>query len=268
MKRTILTGVLALAAGIGCLMAQQQGKQAPPPAQGGQPQQNMVPNTKSPAESQAVIALMQANGNPDATIKAADDLMTKYADTFYKEIALMLEAQAYQQKNDPDKAMIYGERALEANPKNYQVTLMIGEILAQRTRENDLDKEEKLGRAEKLLNSTIDNLKTATKPNPQITDAQWEEGKKFLTAKAHNGLGMVALDRKKYDVAVTEFKEAADGDPQEPSYQVRLASAYQAAGKNAEAIAICDKLLADPQLHPQIKQVTQNIKAAASAGKK
>jgi tetratricopeptide (TPR) repeat protein len=266
MKKIVFTGVLALAAGMGCLMAQQQGKQAPPP-QGGQ-QQGMVPNTKSQGESQAVVALMQAQGNPDATIKAAEDLTTKYADTFYKEIALMMEAQAYQQKNDPDKALIYGERALEANPKNYQVSLMIGEILAQRTRENDLDKEEKLSRAEKLLNGTLDNLKTATKPNPQITDEQWEEGKKFLTAKAHNGLGMVALDRKKYDVAAAEFKQAADGDPQEPTYQVRLASTLQAQGKNAEAIAICDKLLADPQLHPQIKQVTQNIKAAASAGKK
>ena len=265
MKRIMLTGTLALAAGIGCLMAQQQGKQAPP--QGGQ-QQGLIANTKSRGESEAVMALMQANGNPDATIKAAEDLTTKYADTYYKEIALTLESQAYQQKNDPDKALIYGERVLEINPKNYQTTLMIGEILAQRTRENDLDKEEKLGRAEKLLNDTIGNLKAAPKPNPQITDEQWEQGKSYLTAKAHNGLGMVALDRKKFDAAIAEFKTASDGDPQEPAYQVRLASAYQSAGKNAEAVAVCDKLLAEPNLHPQIKQIAQNIKNAASSGKK
>ena len=45
---------------------------------------------------------------------------------------------------------------------------------------------------------------------------------------------------------------------------MRLASAYQLAGKNDEALAICDKLLADPQLHPQIKAVATNIKNAAS----
>ncbi len=259
MKRRILTGVLAAASGIACLMAQQapQGGQAP-----------LVPNTKSAGESQAVIALMQSQGNPDAAIKAADELLTKYADTYYKEIALTLEAQAYRQKGDPDKAIIYGERVLEVNPKNFQTTLLIGEILAQRTRENDLDKEEKLVRAEKLLNGTIDNLNTAQKPNPQLTDAQWEDGKKMLIAEAHNGLGMVALDRKKFDTAATEFKTAMDTDPQEPAYSVRLASALQSQGKNDEAVAVCDKILATPQLNPTIKSVTENIKKAAQAGKK
>jgi tetratricopeptide (TPR) repeat protein len=268
MKRIILTGVLAAATGLTCLLAQQS-QEAKPPAQAQQQgQQPLLPNTKSPGESKAVMALMQAQNNPDAAIKAADALITEYADTYYKEIALMVEAQAYKQKGDSDKALIYGERVLEINPKNFQTTLMIGEILAQRTRENDLDKEEKLTRAEKLLKGTIDNLNTAQKPNPQLTDAQWEDGKKMLIAEAHNGLGLVALDRKKYDEAATEFRTAMDTDPQEPTYAVRLASSLQSEGKNDEAIALCDKILAMPQLHPQIKAVTENIKKVAQAGKK
>jgi tetratricopeptide (TPR) repeat protein len=263
MKRTILTGILAAATGMTCLMAQQGG--GAPPQQG---KAQLVPNTKSVGESKAVIALMQAQNNPDAAIKAADDLITKFADTYYKEIALTVEAQAYRQKGDLDKALIYGEQVLEINPKNFQTTLMVGEILAQRTRENDLDKEEKLTRAEKLLKGTIDDLNVAQKPNPQLTDAQWEDGKKMLIAEAHNGLGMVALDRKKYDAAATEFKTAMDTDPQEPAYGVRLASALQSQGKNDEAIAICDKILSAQQLNPQIKAVTENIKKAAQAGKK
>src|SRR5215467_14484629 len=118
MKRRMLTGVLAAATGMTCLMAQGQGAKQ---QQGQQSQQQpLVPNTKSPGESQAVIALMQAQNNPDAAIKAADELLSKYADTYYKEIALMVESQAYRQKGDPDKAMIYGERVLEVNPKNFQ----------------------------------------------------------------------------------------------------------------------------------------------------
>ena len=274
MKRMILTGILAMASGVLCLTAQQ----APPakkdqPAQG-QPAQghaNLIPGTKSVGESQAVLALNQAQGNPDATIKAAEELLTKYADTTFKEIALFMEATAYQQKGDIDKAQIFGERVLEVSPKNFQATLMLGEILATHTRENDLDKEEKLSRAEKYLNGTIENLKTAAKPNPQIPDAQWEEIKKQLVAEAHNDLGLVGLDRKKYDVAIAEFKIAIEGDPQ-PAYSVRLASAYQSAGKNQEAMDICDKLLADPQLHPQIKDVAQRVElsvasAYQSAGK-
>jgi len=256
MKRMILTGILALATGLTGLMALPQAQ----PAKG--------PTVKSKGEGEAVNALFTAAqaGNADATIKAADDLVTKFSDTEFKEIALQLEATTYQQKGDPDHATIYGERVLEINPKNFQITLM-GEILAQRTRENDLDKEDKLSRADKYLNATLENLKTATKPNPQLSDQQWEDGKKYIVAETHNGLGLVALVRKKYDLAITEFKTAVDNDPQ-PAYSVRLASAYQSAGKNEEAIAICDKLLADPQLHPQIKQVAQSIKTAASQAKK
>jgi tetratricopeptide (TPR) repeat protein len=261
MTRMILTGALALATG---LMAQQAAppKQGQPAQQQGQAQAK-GPAPKSQAEAQAIQAMFQNAQNPDGAIKAAEELLTKFADTDFKEIALYLEATAYQQKGDTDKAQIFGDQVLAINPKNFQVTLMMGEILAQKTRENDLDKEEKLTKATKYLDDTIDNLKTAQKPNPQVSDQQWEEGKKYITAEAHNGLGLVALARKKYDVAITEFKTAVDIDPQ-ATYSVRLASAYQLAGKNDEALAICDKLLADPQLHPQIKAVATNIKNAAS----
>jgi tetratricopeptide (TPR) repeat protein len=259
MKRIFFAGVLVLAAGVSGLLAQGQQKQG-----GG-----MVPNAKSQGESQAVIALFQAQqqNNADAVLKAAEELLTKYADTAYKEAALTMEAMAYQQKGDADKATIMYERLLEANPKSFQATLSLGQILVSRTRENDLDREEKLTKATKYLNDTIETLKTAPKPNPNVTDPQWEEAKKSYTAEAHNYLGMAALTRKKYDVAATEFKTAVDLTP-EPAYQVREAMALQNSGKNDEALAIVDKLLADPSLHPSIKTVALQVKSAASAGKK
>ena len=160
----MLTGILALAAGLSnlglpSLMAQQ------PPAKQGQSAPT-GPQAKSQGEAQAINALAGAQSNPDATIKAAEDLLTKYADTEFKEIALFMEATAYRQKGDPVKAQIYGEQVLAINPKNFQATLMMGEILAQMTRENDLDKEEKLAKAEKYLNETLENIKTAPKANP------------------------------------------------------------------------------------------------------
>lgn len=259
MKRLILAGILSIAAGVPGLVAQQQ-----PPAKAAP----KGPMPKSQAEQTAVQAVFTAmqNRDADATIKAAEDLLSKFADTEFKEIALVAEATAYQQKNDPVKAQIFGERVLEVNPKNVQATLMLGEILASHTRENDLDKEEKLTKADKYLNDTIANAKVMEKPSPQIPDAQWEEQKKYVIAEAQNDLGLVAMARKKMDVAVADFKAAVESDPQ-PAYQVRLASALQATGKNDEAIALCDKLLADPQLHPQIKTVATQVKNAATAAK-
>ena len=245
MKRTILAGVVALAACAASLWAQK------PPA------------PKSQKELDAVKAMFAASqASPDQTIAAAEALITGFADTEFKELALFFEARSYQQKGDMVKAQVFGERVLEINPKNFQTTLMLGEVMAQTTRENDLDKEEKLAKAEKYLKDTIDNLKGAPKPNPQMADKEWDDARQQMAAEAHSGLGLCALTRKKYDVAATEFKTAADMDPQ-PAFLVREASALQSQGKNDEAIAICDKLLADAQLHPQIKGVAQSVRAAA-----
>lgn len=270
MKRMILTGTLALATGILPVMAQQKGA-APQGQQSGQQQggQQLVPGTKSAGESQAVIALIQAaqSGNADNVIKAADELITKYADTTFKETALLQEADAYRQKNDATKAQIYAEQALAANPKSYQASLTLGELITSGTRENDLDREEKLNKAGKYFNDAITNVQAAAKPNPQLTDAQWDDAKKYVVGSAHNGLGMGALIRKKYDVAATEFKTASETEPQ-PAYLVRLAQAYHLGGKDPEAVAVCDKVLADPQVDPRIKQVATQIKSQSSAAKK
>ena len=125
---------------------------------------------------------------------------------------------------------------------------------------------EELGPVECLVNNVGEAYQFAF---DELTDEQWEEHKKGAVAQAHNAKGLAALTRKKFDVAVAEFKAAADNDPQ-PAYLVRQASALESAGKHDEAIALCDKVLADAQVHPQIKQVAQSIRAQAAkaSGKK
>jgi tetratricopeptide (TPR) repeat protein len=256
MKRMILTGILALGAGFTCLMAQ-----APAAAP-------KAPAPKSKAEMEALQALQAAQGNPDATIAACENLITKFADTDFKGIALFMEADAYEKKKDPEHMVIFAERALEANPQNFQATLMLAKYYASNTRENDLDREEKLGKAEKYANQVIAMMKDAPKPNPQIPDDQWVDVKKDISAEAYNAIGLGNLTRKKYDAAAANFKQAVDTNSRpEPAYMVRLASALQSAGKNDEAIVWCDKVLADTTVHPQIKQVAQSVRAAAVAAK-
>ncbi|MGD0869495.1 MAG: hypothetical protein ABSB88_08095 [Bryobacteraceae bacterium] len=257
MKRIILTGILALATGFAALAAPQAA-----------PAQPKAPSPKSPAEGQAVMALQSAgqSNNPDAMIKAANDLVTKFTDTDYREWALSMEAKAYQMKGDAEHAQVYGQQALQANPKSYSMMLLLGEVIGSHIGDHDLDRQDKLNAATKYLNDTIEVVKTAPKPNPQLSDDQWAEYKKYTIAEAHNGLGILAMVRKDWDAGITEFKTAVEGDPQD-AYYTRLASVYLSAGNNDEAIAICDKLLAKPDLHPTIKGVVTNLKNAAVAAK-
>ena len=101
------------------------------------------PKPKSQKEVEAIQAIFNAQ-DPDGRIAAAENLLTNFADTEFKAIALQVAAASAQQKNDFEKMVVYAERTLEADPKNYAAMLMLANGIAQRTREFDLDKEEKL----------------------------------------------------------------------------------------------------------------------------
>jgi tetratricopeptide (TPR) repeat protein len=248
MKPTIFAG-LAIVLGAAGLMAQSAPK-------------------LSKGEAEAYNALIKAaqTGDSDATIKAADDLITKYADTQFKATALDMEAASYRRKGDDDRAQVYAEQAIQANPKDYQAPLLIGETLVQHTRENDLDKDEKLAKAEKNLNIEIENVKGAAKPNPNVTDAQWDDFKKGQTAEAVANLGRMNMIRKKYSDAIVSLQAAVEADPQ-PAYLTWLASSQLLGGKPDDAIATCDKLLAQPGLAPVFKQAATGIRTDATKAK-
>lgn len=246
MKRTIFTGVLALAVSLTALMAQKP---------------------KSQKEVDALMAIQNA-ATPEARVAAVDNLITKFADTEFKPFALYLGAFSYQQMGQAEKAIVYAERTLEADPKHYQAMLMLAELTVQRTGEHDLDREDKLTRAAKYATDAEAAIAAAQKPNPQMTDEQWAGAKKDLMAQAHQSLGMVALARKKSDDAIKEFKAAIESASQpEPAFEVRLAQAYVSGGKNDEAIATAQKVMDTPNVHPQIKQVAQAIRAQAMQAK-
>jgi predicted Zn-dependent protease len=74
--------------------------------------------------------------------------------------------------------------------------------------------------------------------------------------------------RKKYDVAIAEYKQAVEGaGTPDPATMVRLGQAYNTAGKPDEAIAILDKVMADTNVHPQIRQVAQAERVRAIQAK-
>ena len=260
-----LMGAMLVAGGALSLAAQA------PPAQPAQPAQAAPvakqPQPKSKGEVEALQALFQAQ-DPDARIKAADNLVTKFADTDYKDIALFFAAASYEQKGDPEKAIVYGERAVEANPKNYSALLMLARLVASRTREHDLDREEKLTKVETYVKNADAALKDAPKPNPQLTDEQWVSAKKDLMSQGHEALGLAAMARKKYDVAANEFKTAVDTASQpDPATMVRLGAAYNLDGKPDAAIPVLDKVMAMPDVHPTVKQFAQAEKVRATQAK-
>ena len=273
--RTILTAALILACAASSVLAQPAGKAQPAPAApaaqaGSTSPVAKQPQLKSKEEQDAVMAMFQAVQGPDvdAKLKACDGFQQKFPTSEFRPIALFFMTLAYQDKNDYDRTLLYGEETLKLDPANFQAMLLLSQLIANRTRENDLDKEEKLKKAEGYANQALDALKTAPRPNPAVTDAQWGAAKQDLNAQAYAAFAMVALARKNYDGAIEQFQKSLAASPTpDAATMVRLGDAQVKAGKYDDAIATLDKVATMADAAPVVKQIAAKAKEGAVQAK-
>lgn len=221
---------------------------------------------KSPKEAEAINAIFTAT-DAEGRVKAVDALIAKYADSPFKGLALFIATDTYDAAGDWEKTVIYGDRALEADPKSYGTMLILARGYASHTREFDFDKEEKLAKVEKFANGALKLLPAAGKMQPNIPDDQWEAQKKNWMADAYESLGLAYSVRKKYDESIANYNKGLEATPNNPTLMVRLATAQTDAKKYDDAIATLDKVLAMPNLNPQVKSVAEGTKKRALASK-
>jgi len=264
MRTTGFSLLAAMTLTAGFVWAQQAQQKAAPSAA------PVAKGTMPKKEYDAYMAVVNEQ-DPDKRVKKADEFITTYADAEpqYKSLVLYMAAEGSDRKGDQIKAMAYAQSALESDSMNFEAMLLLSGELARGTKENDLDKVEKLAKAEKLATDAITGLPNAAKPNPKTSDGAWENYKKDQIAQGHVDLGMIALARKKNDLAVAEFKQAVDGSSTpDPIPMLRLADAYNKDNKPDDALAVVNKVLAMPDLNPQLKQFAENQKSIAQSKKK
>ena len=221
---------------------------------------------KSAAEAAAVQAMLQAQ-TPDDQIKTADELVAKYPSTNYKAYALFTAAGAWEQKGDHAKAIAYCEKALAADPKDFDAEILMADVIASNTSDSDPDKADKLGRAEKAAKHALDVIKTSPKPRLfQMTDSEWTNTKNSSASQAWQVLATTATIEKKADEAIADYEKGV-ALTQDPGLMVRAGRALEAFQKYDDAIGWFDKALASPNADAQLKDVAAKDKTRVAAEK-
>jgi tetratricopeptide (TPR) repeat protein len=199
---------------------------------------------KSQEEVNALMA-MQAAQTPDDRIAAAQKLLTDFKDTEFKEFANYVLMLAYQQKNDFENMLLYGERTLAINPDNAGTLISLANAIPMRTREFDLDKDEKLAKAEDFAKRALVLIPNLAKPNPDMLDDQWLMAKKDFMASAHESLGLVAMKRKDFPAAEDSLRKSLEISAEQTAAGFfYLAQSLKEQGKNDDAIAALDQAIA------------------------
>ena len=180
---------------------------------------------------------VQSAQDPNLRAAAAKKLLTDFKNTEFKEFANYMLMIAYQELDDFENMMLYGERTLEINPENPGVLLQLAYAIPTRTREFDLDKEEKLTKAEGFASRALTLIPNMAKVDPSLPDDAWLETKKDFMAQANESLGVIEVKRANYDEAAGFLTKAIGLQPQQsPMTHYHLADAYMNAGKKPEAL--------------------------------
>lgn len=207
--------------------------------------QQAGPQVKSEEEQQALAALQTAQ-DPQSRAAAAKLLLKNFPDSDFKEAANYVAMLSYQQMNDYESMLLYGEQTLAVNPDNVGVLVSLAYAIPIRTREFDLDKDEKLAKAEDFAKRALVVIPNMPKMDPNLTDEQWLMTKKDFMAQVNEALGMVALKREEHEKAEQFLKKAITLATQpSPMAHFSLAQSQKEQGKIDAALESINKCLAD-----------------------
>ena len=206
------------------------------------------------AEEGEAYNKLKSETNPDAVIKDADEYTAKYPKSPLLTYIYALEAGAYQQKNDAQNVVKYGEKSLDLDPNNLISLLMVSSVLPQPqmlSNISDTEKEKRLTAAADYAQKALKEIDQLPK-QPNETDAAYQKRKDQIAAGAYASLGMVHLERAQMALvgldpgelakAEESYKSAiTKSNPPNPADYYRLGEALRGQNKLDEAIAAFSK---------------------------
>ncbi|MBI3697178.1 MAG: hypothetical protein HY238_20375 [Acidobacteria bacterium] len=164
---------------------------------------------------------------PAKRLQLLDQWNQKYPDTAYKEERLKYYMQTYQQAGQPAKAVEAAGEVLKLVPDDFSAYYTIASL----TPFLGSNEANVLANGEKAANGllkTMDQQFAADKKPPNVSDADWAAGKKAAQYIAHQTLGWVAWQSKKYEPAEQEFIKALELTPAAAQVSFWLGTAVQA----------------------------------------
>jgi tetratricopeptide (TPR) repeat protein len=180
--------------------------------------------------------------DPAAQEKAADDFATKFADSELRPLLYRSAMQRYQMANNADKMLEMGKKILAIDPDDPEALVATAQVLAERTRDTDLDRDQRLAEARKDAERSLSTVETDI-PTSGYPPEQLASYKGYLRSEAYAVLGKLSSDAKNWTDAESELRKSIDAFPQQVDSiaVLRLAVALDMQNKIPEALKYADQ---------------------------
>lgn len=208
-----------------------QGSTTTPPAK-------LPPQAKTQAEFDAYQAAIKNANDPAAMEKAADDFAAKFPDSELRVLLYRMAMHAEQSANNAEKMSDLAQKILRIDPDDPEALIGAAEVIAERTRDTDLDRDQRLAEAQKDSLRALETIDTDAQIPAGTPQERVDAYKGFLRSSAYSILGTIAFNQKNYAEAESQFRKSIDAYPAQPDPVVvlRLAIALDNQGKYADAL--------------------------------
>jgi tetratricopeptide (TPR) repeat protein len=172
------------------------------------------PQAKTQAEFDAYKAATTLT-DPAAQEKAADDFATKFPDSELRPLIYKAVMHSYQQANNAEKMMAMAKKVLSFDPDEPEALLGVAQVLAERTRDTDLDKDQRIAEARKDAERALETVDTDV-PSSGYPPEQLAAFKGYLRSEAYAILGTLDFNAKAWPNAEGNLRKSIDALPQQP----------------------------------------------------
>lgn len=191
--------------------AQQPAQQPPAPPTAGQPQTE-PPRPRIQANDQAEAdawTALSKEQDPAKRVVAINEFLEKFPQAGLKAHAYASLSVLHLSLGDADKAVAFGEKAVELDPDRPDVLAILSQLYARRSRQGELDNRAKMQKAETYAKHALELIETLSKPSG-MDDDQFVRQKETIAIMAHSGLGLTYFNSRRYALAVGELKVATE----------------------------------------------------------
>jgi tetratricopeptide (TPR) repeat protein len=236
MKRAAI--IIGVSIAMLCVLsfAQDKAAQTAPAGQTAAPAGKRPPQAKTQPEFDAYKAAA-ALTDPAAQEKAANDFATKFPDSELRPLLYKSVMHAYQQSNNADKMMEMAQKVLTFDADDPEALVGVAQVLAERTRDTDLDKDQRLAEAKKDAQRALVTVDTDV-PSSGYPAEQLAAFKNFLRSEAYEILGTIDYNAKSWADAEGNLRKSIDAFPQQldPVGVLRLSLTLDQENKYPEAL--------------------------------
>ena len=149
----------------------------------------------------------------------------------------------YQSTNNAERTEIMGRKVLSLDGDDPEALVIVAEVIAERTRDSDIDKDQRFGEAITMAQKATQTVDTDVQVPAGTPQEKIDAYKSLLRSNAYSVMGTIEFKKENYPAAQEGLQKSIDAFPSNPDPVVvlRLALSLDKQQKYPEALKVASR---------------------------